>query len=126
PGQTHDLAVLEPEGDPVEGADVAPHGAVVDAEVLHLQCHGYISLSFGLNTSSRPTLVMYSEPTIAVIARPGGTNHHHSFRWSALQSLDCCIIVPSETASLGPRPMKSSIAAKRIAPPNSRMSDISR
>ena len=36
-----------------------------------------ISRSLGLKTSSNPTFIIYKEPTMAIMAKPGGTNHHH-------------------------------------------------
>src|SRR5664280_2871032 len=51
---------------------------------------------------------------------PGGTNHHHRPSCRALQATALYIIRPSDVPSVGPSPMKSSEAAMRIAPPNSR------
>ena len=61
-----------------------------------------------------------------MIARPGGRNHHHRWSCSAAFCTESCIIIPSEIVFDGPRPMKSSVAAIRIAPPNSRMNIMNR
>ena len=53
--EAHDLAVGDREGDPVEGANVAAEGAVVDAEVVDREAH--VRRSLGLKTSSRPTFI---------------------------------------------------------------------
>lgn len=56
----------------------------------------------------------YSAPTMAVMATPGGMNHHHIPSWRALQATELYIIRPSETPEVGPRPMKSSEAADDV------------
>src|SRR5262245_50167398 len=73
-GKSHDLAVGDVEADVVERPDVPAERPVVDGQVLDREAH--VSLSLGLKTSSRPTLVTYSPPTIAVMPTPGGMNHH--------------------------------------------------
>src|SRR5690625_2079800 len=50
---------------------------------------------------------------------PGGMNHHHMPRCSALHCTDWFIIRPNDIAFVWTRPMKSSEAAVRIDPPNS-------
>ena len=54
--EAHDLAVGDLEADAVERLHVAAERAVVDAEVVDLNAH--VRRSFGLKTSSRPTLMM--------------------------------------------------------------------
>ena len=56
-GETHDLAVGDPEGDTVDGLHVAAQRPVVDLEIVDLEAHGYMLLSRGLNTSSSPTFI---------------------------------------------------------------------
>src|SRR5450756_2373474 len=58
---------------------------------------------------------------MAVIATPGGMNHHHNPSCRALHATALYIISPSDDPVVGPSPMKSKVAAIRIAPPNSRM-----
>src|SRR4029453_17229797 len=56
----------------------------------------------------------------------GGTNHHHMPSGRALQRTALFIISPSDMPSVGPSPMKSSVAAVRTDPPNSRMKVMNR
>src|SRR5262249_21367945 len=107
----HDLAVRDREGDAVERVHVTRQRAVVDAEVVDREAH--LSRNRGLKTSSRPTM--------AVIARPGGMNHHHIPSWRALFETAMFSISPSDITCEGPSPRKSSVAAIRIELPNSRM-----
>src|SRR5918993_1505522 len=126
-GQPDQLAVANGEADPVQGLHVAAQGPVPDLEVVDLEGHRAHSFrSLGLKTSSRPTFMMYSDPTMAVMPSPGGTNHHHMPSWRALHSTALFIIRPREMPLVGPRPMKSRVAASRTAPPNSRIPDMSR
>src|SRR4029450_13723541 len=61
-----------------------------------------------------------------MIPTPGGMNHHHDPSRRALERNALFIINPSDIDSEGPRPRKSSDAPMRIAPPNSRMTILTR
>ncbi len=56
-GDAHDLAVRDREGDVVDRANVAAHGAVVHLQVGDVEAHPYMLRSRGLKTSSSPTFI---------------------------------------------------------------------